>query len=1277
MNYLLPNRLLFRQPSRVAALHFAVTWGLAFLCLALFGPRAWAQTPETTAPGAEASGQVRVVDVDDAMYPAVSLAVDVVDGAGVPVGNLTADAFTVTVDGQPAAMIGVAPDSTRPLALLLSLDRSTDAATWAAVQAAATDAVASLLPDDQVALTTFFDQVEPVLDFTADKEAALAALSGVVPGGEFSALNPAIVDAVGRFGPDLPLRRAVVMVADAPDNISDVTTAQAIAQATAQGVPVYVVGFGERVLNEPSFAQIAAATGGRSFAVGSAAELSAVLTTLLQELHQGYRVDVRAPLPADGAEHTAQINVNTSTVTGGGSILFTAHAGEIDVAVTNLVAGQPVGGVVTFAISATTPGPVANVLVEVDGVQVGAASDLQTPIAWDTEMAEPGAHSVRVVVEDSVGNRGETTLEVVTPAALSRLDLLHVDDGAYPAVAAYVDVFGPNGLPLVGLSPADFTVREENRPLDAGTVAVQVDGSQPLHWVLVLDRSVSVADWTQLRNAANAFIDLMRPQDQMAIYTFAEEVTLAQPPVADAAALRAALAMVQAAVPTPESPADNALNQALVDAANLAATLPQGRRAVVVITSGLDNTGHLGLDQVIAVLDGQPVPVHILGFGLNAAGAATVSGLAQMAGGSATVLNTAAEVRGALETLAGLLQNGYRLDFSAGLQVDDSAHPLEITVAAQEIEASSSGTLVARRRPMTVTIPSVAEGDQIGGAVDLTAQVDAPSPLVSVEYLLNGDELAEVEDTSFRIVWNSDTVSPGDYTLEVNAVDSVGNQGRAQVHFTVVAPLTVQGALGPRNTDGDIVVGDDVTVNATVEALADEVTVEFFLDETLVATDNRAPYSAMIDTATLAPGLHTIATVARDNEGRQAVSTFDFTLVAPLDATPVPGATITAGVLMPAAVTNFNWGRWLGLIALAIVLLVLLLVVLAVARSARHAAQEQKLTPIRLALSNQGNVATGFLLRGDDPAGQLTFRFSLNGAPLGLPPVARLTREEQAANGGAARLGTSGTNGTNGTNGHGPSLNLPQGAGTVPVPNAKEIGEWGDRLDDASRTGMLIASLLTSIAMVLPRNLARPVRTLAMQIRRGNMFARRLSRVRRQFDRLNRDEMGGQLVEQSTAAAQEAGRVATAEGTQQMIATGGQSAGSAASATWARAGRTANRLYELGATATRQASQQAASALGMASGAPQWVYVPPLDPGQSVHIDVLVGARSEIKGSQHMAFRILSRALNEEDDPPVIEEGSVRIVGRSWWQRHGGKIIVAGLALVTLTVAWIGFTLVF
>src|SRR5690606_1794860 len=135
----------------------------------------------------------------------------------------------------------------------------------------------------------------------------------------------------------------------------------------------------------------------------------------------------------------------------------------------------------------------------------------------------------------------------------------------------------------------------------------------------------------------------------------------------------------------------------------------------------------------------------------------------------------------------------------------------------------------------------------------------------------------------------------------------------------------------------------------------------------------------------------------------------------------------------------FNWGRWLGLIALAIVLLVLLLVVLAVARSARHAAQEQKLTPMRLALSNQGNVATGFLLRGDDPAGQLTFRCSVSGAPWGLPPVARLTGEERAAHGGAARVGTSGTNGTNGTNGHGPSLNLPQGAGTVPVPNAKEI----------------------------------------------------------------------------------------------------------------------------------------------------------------------------------------------------------------------------------------------
>lgn len=1253
----------------VASIRFAVTVGLALLCLGVGLTQVWAQTPVT--PG---NGQVRIVDVDDAAYPAISLYVDVVDGAGVPVGNLTADAFAATVDGQPATVTAVAPDSARPLALLLSLDRSTDAATWAAVQAAAADAIGSLQADDQVAVTSFFDQVAPVIDFTADKEAALTALSGLTPGGEFSALNPAILDAVGRFDASLPLRRAIVMVADAPDNISDVTTEQVIAQAGAQGVPVYVVGFGDRVQNEPNFAAIAAATGGRAFAVGSATELSAILTTLLQELRQGYRVDVRSPLPADGASHTAQLTVNTSAVTGEDSIPFVANAREVEVALNNLVPGQPVAGVVTFGMTATTPGPVANVVVEVDGVPVGTATDLQTPITWDTATVEPGTHTVRVVVEDSVGNRGEVTLEVVTPGAAARLDLLSVDDALYPAVAAYVDVFGPNGLPLVGLVPADFTVREENRPVEAGQLAVQVDASQPVNWVLVLDRSASVADWTQLRNAANAFIDSMRPQDQMALYTFAGDVALVQTPTNDSAVLRTSLATVQPAVPTPDVPADNALNQALVDAANLATTLPEGRRAVVVVTDGLDNTGLLGLDQVVAVLGEQPVPVHILGYGLSGAGAATIAGVAQVAGGSATALNTAAEVRTALDALAGLLQNGYRLDFTAGLQADDSAHPIEVAVTAQGIEASATGTLVAQRRPLTVMIPNVAEGDVIGGAVDLTAQVESPSPLTSVEYLLNGDELAQVEDTSFTIVWNSDTVAPGDYTLVVNAVDSVGNQGSASVGFTVVAPLTVQSALAPRNTDGDIVVGDDVTVNSTVEALADQVTVEYFVDRTLVATDNRAPFAAVIDTATFGPGLHTVTALARDNEGREAVSTVDFMLVAPLVATPTPETSVLSGTLVPAAVANFDWSRWLGVIALGIVLLVLLLVVLAVTRSVQSAAKDQKLTPMRLALSNQGNVATGYLLRGDDPASLLSFRFSLNGQALGLPPVARLAREDQDGASASAMRG-----GANGANGHRPAFNLPQGAGNLQVP--KNMGDLGERLDDVSQTGMLIASLLTSIAMILPRNLSRPVRSVAMQIRRGNMFARRVSRVRRQFDRLNQDELGGQLVENSSAAAQEAGRVATADGTQQMVAAGGRSAGSAASAaagaTLAGAGRTANRLFELGTTATNQARGQAAAALGVVTGAPQWVYVPPLDPGQSVNIDVLVGARGEIKGSRHVPFRIQSRALNDESNQPVIEEGSVRIVGRSWWQRHGGQVILAGLVLVMLVIMWIGFTLIF
>ena len=1221
-------------------------------------------------------GRVAVVSVDDQNYPTVSLYLDVADVNGAPVVGLAPASFTVQEDGQPATVQAVTTDSSQPLALLLALDRSTDATTWAAVQGAAAAVINALGAEDQVAITTVFEEVQPVQDFTTDKQTALAALAGVTPGGQFSAINPAFIDAVGRFNDGLPARRAIIMVADAPDNISGVTADEVVAQVTGRGTPIYVVGYGDRVQSEPTFAQIATATGGSFFPIGAANDLQNTLTAVLPQLRQGYRVDFLSRLPADNLPHAVQVQVNAANVNGADSAQFVARATIIEVTIPGLVPGQPLAGVINLTAATAFPGVIANVEFRVDGIPIGTAPNLTTPVVWDTSTVTPGPHELSVVVTDGVGNRGETAIPILIPESAPRTDLLGVDYADFPQVTAFVDAYGNNGLPLVGLNAQSFTVSEDNRPVEPNQVVVSVDATQPLNLVLVLDRSMTVGDWAQLRNAANGLVDALRPQDQMAIYSFAANPSIVQTLTGNKNTLKSALAVVEAVPPlpvtTPPTPStDNGLNQTLLDSTNMASTLPAGRRAVVVLTNGVDNTGQIGLSDVIATLQAQAIPVHLIGIGVDGQSAGTLAAIAQLAGGNSVTVGNVTDVRATLQNLIVLLQQGYRLKFTSGLQADDAAHTLSVALTANGLAAETSGEFIALGRPVTVTFPNVEDGTTVAGALNLTAQAEAPAPITSVVYRLNGDVLAEVENTTFSIMWNSDTVAPGAYTVVAEVVDAAGNQGSATVSFTVVAPITIAAALAPGSSDGDIVVGDEVTINANVEVFEGRARVEFYIDSKLISTASQAPYSARFDSTEFGVGTHTITAIARDDVGREATSTFDLLFVAP--PTPTPVATPTPSSILPTLPT-FDWGRILAWIAVIVLALVALFTVLSTLGNSRRNANEPSEMPMRLTLSNLGNVATGYLLRGDNPAGMLKFRFSLNGVILGLPPVARLIDDTAVAAGAAAGSATiSGAGGR-------PSLGglqlpgLPQGTGEEG--SGLSVGEMADKLQEVSAVGRIIANILNSVSMFLPRSLRQPLRMVSTQIRRGGMLANRVRSVRRQVDRLNSTEMGQQVVQGTGQVAGEVGRVASSDATRGAVAQGSSQAGgvvaSTTAAAFAGAKRTANRLYDL--TGQGNGSGQGAVGVNGAAipgGPRQWVYLPPLDPGDTVSIDIMVSATARSASGTHQAFRILSRALGDENGKPVVEEGSIRVVHKSPWPSILRYILTGVVVLVAIALIWL------
>lgn len=1209
-------------------------------------------------------GRVVVTGVDDSAFPLVRLSVDVFDAGGSPVNGLSAADFTLREEGQPVAVSAVGVDTSRPLALLLALDRSTDPATWSALQATVAGALAGLRADDQVALTAFFDTVQPVLEFTTDKIAVVAALTGLTPGGEFSAVNSAAVDAVGRFTPAQSPRRAVVLVADAPDNVSGLTTADAIALVSGLQVPVYIVGVGPRVQAEANFAVLAAATGGRAFSVQTADQLGGILASLIQELVQGYRVEFVSAQAADGATKTVTVAATGVTATGTGS--FAAVPGEVTVTLSGLEAGQPVAGLVNLTVGVSAPAAVASIEARIGDRLIGASADPAQPIAWDTSELPAGPVTLRVTAQDVAGNRGETEMTVVVANTAPRITVPAFSDEAYPRLTLLIDAFGANGLPLVGLTAANFVAEVDGQQTP---LTLQVDGSQPLQLVVAVDRSVGQADWVQIRAAAIALADAMRPQDRMAVYTFGAGVTLLQAVTSDMTAVKAALAAVEPQAPANGDPAPRALHQAILDSLNAADILPEGRRAVVVLSGGADTLGQIPATTLAQLLQDQDeIPLHLLAFGVDGNRAATVAAFAQLTGGNALLVDGAGPLRSAAQTLALLLQQGYRLDLQANLPADDRPHTLRVTLNAAGITATRELDFTARRGTVTVSVPGLSPGANVIGLADVTAAALAPAAITRVTYRLNGEVIAEVDDIASLIRWDSGVFPPGPYTLDVTVTDAVGNQGSTSVAFNVVAPITLQARLGARAGDGPLVVGDEITVDALPEAAAGVAAVEFFADGAPVGTVNQPPYRVTFDSSPFAAGTLEIRVAARDREGYEAVVLLPVELTAPAPTpTAEPFLAVPGVTALTDGVGSVNWGRWLGIGGGVIGFLLLLFGFLSLLRSARAGAQQRKLSPMRLNLSNQGNVATAYLLRGDDPAGVLTFRFSINGVPLGLPPVARMAREENGASvavGSGARAG--------GVNTAFPGA-TPEAAAGISLP--KGMGELGEKVNEASLVGRIIADILMQVSYFLPRSIAAPVRTVVMQIRRGQMMARRVQNVQRQIGRLNRTEIGGAMVQTTADAADEAGRYVASEESRQLVSAAGQTATRTATTTAAAAAsgasRAANKLFDLTTSTARQVGDQAATALGMAPAAQQWVYVPTIQPGEGVTIDVLVGAQGPTAGSKHHPFRILSRAVGDDESPPVIEEGSVRVMGTSWWQRNLPRILVAVAGLMVIAAIWL------
>jgi VWFA-related protein len=273
--------------------------------------------------------------------------------------------------------------------------------------------------------------------------------------------------------------------------------------------------------------------------------------------------------------------------------------------------------------------------------------------------------------------------------------ITQVDNSRFPQVTVYVSVTNAAGEP-VGVDPGRIQIMENSvamQPDNVGGSGEATGEVGNLTTLLVIDISGSMNESGKLqsaKDAANAYVKQMRPGDKAGLVTFNTQVAYVQPITADPAALAASINNLKAQN-------DTAMYDALSQAVQILKDV-SGRKAVIVLTDGLDNVSKTSVDTVIEQIGPSGLSISTIGLGnpeqsgsnsgLDEAGLRT---LAERAGGVYGYANDPATLQSLYERYARALQSEYQITYTSPSALRDGANrTLTVSLATEGGSAASA-----------------------------------------------------------------------------------------------------------------------------------------------------------------------------------------------------------------------------------------------------------------------------------------------------------------------------------------------------------------------------------------------------------------------------------------------------------------------------------------------------------------------------------------------------------------------------------------------------------
>jgi Ca-activated chloride channel family protein len=265
------------------------------------------------------------------------------------------------------------------------------------------------------------------------------------------------------------------------------------------------------------------------------------------------------------------------------------------------------------------------------------------------------------------------------------VQVVQVDKARFPDVDVYVSVTDANGQPVKNLMPEDFSLEEDGQPVSLTHVS-RAGEQGPVTAVLVIDKSGSMNHANKMkaaREAAIAFVQLMRPEDATGVIAFNTQVTTVQPLTDNKESLIEAIRGI-------ESVDDTAMYDALHEASAMLEPV-SGRKAIIVVTDGMSNSDQRTREETLTLVGEQGISIYTIGLGDPSQGTETYAGIdeptlkaiAEESDGIYTFAPNPEDLRSLYELLSLRIQNEYKLTYRSPNRLRDGTNrAVAVTVAA-------------------------------------------------------------------------------------------------------------------------------------------------------------------------------------------------------------------------------------------------------------------------------------------------------------------------------------------------------------------------------------------------------------------------------------------------------------------------------------------------------------------------------------------------------------------------------------------------------------------